>query len=106
MLANDNKEIHKKAVLQVLAIMEIKSNKDICSESEESPHNNISTPDSFIHRFLILSINFEATCYYEVINNLSASTKKPPLTTNLSDNDIAKIQYSPLVCLHPATTRQ
>ena len=96
-LADDNEEICNKAVLQALAIRETKS-KNICGESEESP---TTTSNGFIRRFLTLSLNFEATCYYGMINKLSASVEEPSLTQNLLDNNIAKTQHSTPICLQP-----
>ena len=71
-----------------------------------SPTTTSLTSDSFICRFLILSVNFEATWYNKVMNNLSTSTKESPLTQNLSYRDFAKIQYLPLVCLHPCHNQE
>ena len=71
MLADDTEEIRNKAVMQILTIRKIKSTK------------NGSKTHNFIRRFFYSIINFDATCYHEITNNLSANTKEPFSTQNL-----------------------
>ena len=96
MLADKNEEIRNNAAIQLQTVRETKSARDSCGKNEE-PSTTPSTSDSSIRRFLIPSVIFEATFYNKIINGLFASTKEPPLTQNIFDSDIAKIQHSPLV---------
>ena len=77
MLVDDKEEVCNKALMQILTIRKIKSTRNNGSKSGERP----TTSDNFIRRFFILSINFEATRYNEMANNLSASTEEPQLQT-------------------------
>jgi len=85
--------------MQIQAIRKAKSTKNSSEETEEQPTTSSSSGGS-IRKFLIPSVNLKATCYQEMTNGLSTSTEEPPLIQKLSNDDIAKIQHSPLVCLH------
>ena len=97
MLAEDDENIHRRAVEKILELRsEASSTTDMESSTLESSRKDV------VWQFKVLKINVEATHFYELTNLDSIKDiSQPPAVMDLDDTSIAQMLTIPLVMQHP-----
>jgi len=97
MLAEDDKNIHRRAVDKILELRsEASATTDMESSTLESSRKGV------VRQFKVPKINAEATHFYELTNlNSIKDISQPPAVMDLDDTSIAQMLTKPLVLQHP-----